>query len=271
MIKKNFTIIFVILAGIAFGVFLFTPAQKTFYIKNDSPYLANLHRSSDYRPIADNVGNLSNTIIPSIKVPENLTENFAGLLAKEIIDKNDQPKDGNSPAEPGLNMPNPNKIVEEFIKNGLKQANENILNIAPVQIKISTDNSKDAVAAYLSQAQTIINKNLAGDGSLSILDVLKEINDNKGAGLEKLLPIISAYEATANQLQEIPVPADLKNLMTEEIRLLRITANILKALTNIEKDPLGALAATKQFEAVIKSWVELQIKSNIFVKKLNKT
>ncbi|MFH0779884.1 MAG: hypothetical protein V1928_03425, partial [Parcubacteria group bacterium] len=88
-------------------------------------------------------------------------------------------------------------------------------------------------------------------------------------GLEKLLPITSAHEAAANQLEKIPVPSDLRDLMTEEIRLLRITANILRALTNVETDPLGTIAATKQFEAILQNWKDLQDKSDAFIKKLN--
>ena len=89
--------------------------------------------------------------------------------------------------------------------------------------------------------------------------------------MEKLLPIISSHEAAANQLEEKPVPSDLKDLMTEEIRLLRITANILRALTNVESDPLGTIAATQQFGAVIENWQNLQERFDAFTKNLNKT
>ena len=265
MTKKYLIIAFVISAGVAFGVFLFAPASKTLYIKNSALYLA----SADIRQAANQannkIGDLSNTIVPSIKVPENLTENFAGLLAKELIGKNNQPKDSQSSARPGLNMPDPNKIAEEFIKNGLKQANENILNIKLPEIKTSPDNSKEAIELYLTETQKILKDNLKGEPLLSILE---EINKNNGGGIEKLLPIMSAHEAAANQIEEKSVPSDLKDLMTEEIRLLRITANVLRALTNIENDPLGAIAATKQFEAILLNWSELQQKFNVFLKKL---
>ncbi len=268
MTKKYLIIAFVISAGVAFGVFLFAPASKTLYIKNSALYLA----SADIRQAANQannkIGDLSNTIVPSIKVPENLTENFAGLLAKELIGKNNQPKDSQSSARPGLNMPDPNKIAEEFIKNGLKQANENILNIKLPEIKTSPDNSKEAIELYLTETQKILKDNLKGEPLLSILE---EINKNNGQGLEKLLPIISAHEAAANQLEEISAPNSVKDLMAEEIKLLRITANVLRALTNIENDPLGAIAATKQFEAILSNWSGLQQKFNAFIKKLNQT
>lgn len=259
MTKKYLIIAFVISAGVAFGVFLFAPVSKTLYIKNSALYLAS----------ADNkIGNLSNNIIPKITVPENLTENFAGLLAKAIIDKNNQPKDSNSPAQPGLNMPDPNKIAEEFIKTGLKQANENILNIKPPEIKTSPDNNKEAIELYLTETQKIIKDNLKGE---SLISVLEEINKNNGQGLEKLLPIISAHEAAASQIEEKPVPSDLKDLITGEIRMLRITANILRALTNVETDPIATIVAANQFSALIDSWKELQQKFDTFIKKLNQT
>ena len=268
MIKKYFIIIFTISAGIIFGAFLFVPPSKTFYIKNGAQRLQVATINQKLYQAEDKIGDLSNNIIPEIKIPENLTENFAGLLAKAIIDKNDKPKDVNLPTEPGLNMPDPDKIAENFIKSGLMKANENILNIKPPQLKISPNNSKEAIELYLTESQKIIKNNLNGEWLITILE---EINKNNGVGIEKLLPIISAHEAAANQLEEMPVPSNLKDLMTEEVRLLRITANILRALTNVESDPLGTIAAIKQFEAMLESWVNLQNKMNLFIQKLNQS
>jgi len=277
MTKKYLIIAFVISAGVAFGVFLFAPASKTLYIKNSASYLASADISQATNQTNDRIGDLSNTIIPSINVPKNLTEDFAGVLAQELISKNQNPTTDSS-GQPALATPDVNSMAEKFITDGLKQANENILNIKPPALKISYDNGKTAIENYLSETQTIINNNLSAKGETSpnggktgvpLLSILDEINKNNGAGLEKLSPIISAHEAAANQLEEKPVPSDLKDLMTEEIRLLRITANVLRALTDIESDPLGALAATKQFEAVLINWSELQKKFDIFIKKLN--
>jgi len=258
MTKKYLIIVFVISAGVAFGVLLFAPVSKTLYIKNSASYLA----SADIRQ----VGDLTNTIIPSIKVPKNITENFAAALTQELISKNSEAKTDSS-GQPALATPDVNAMAEKFIADGLKRANENILNIKAPDLKISHDNSKTAIENYLSETQTIINNNLKTGNSLFF--VLDEINKNNGAGLEKLLPVISAHEAVANQIETKSVPSDLKDLMTEEIRLLRITANVLRALTNIENDPLGTIVATRQFEAVIQSWGDIQKKSDIFIKKLN--
>src|SRR3989344_2343899 len=267
MIKKYFIIIFIVSAGIIFGIFLFRNGKTTFYVKNSAPRLqvASIHQ--ELYQAEDRIGDLSNTIIPKITVPENLTENFAGLLAEEIINSNNQPKNSNSSTEQGLNVPDPNKIAGEFIKNGLEKANENILNIKLPEIKTSPNNSKEATALYLTEAQKIIKNNLKGEPLISILE---EINKNNGGGLEKILPIINAHEITATQIEEKTAPSNLKELMTEEVRLLRITANILRALTNIENDPLGAITATKQFGAIVQSWAELQINFNKFTQELNR-
>lgn len=260
MTKKYLIIVFVISAGVAFGVFLFAPVSKTLYIKNSALYLAS----------ADNkIGDLSNTIIPSIVVPKNLTEDFAEVLTQQMISKNSGPKAGGLSSDPGLIMPDINATTEKFITDGLKRANENILNIKTPDLKISYDNNKTAIENYLVATQTILNNNLKTGSSL--FSVLDEINKNNGAGLEKLLPIISAHEAAANQLEKMPVPSDLKSLMTEEIRLLRITANVLKAITNIENDPLGTIVATRQFEAILQNWQDLQKRSDAFTKNLNRT
>src|SRR3989344_598957 len=255
-IKNHLPIVFMISAGVAFGVFMFAPVSQTIYVKN-----SNLYRAS-----AENkIGDPSDTIIPSITIPKNITENFAGMLSQEMIDKN-KPPSADSSGQPALAMPDVNAMAENFIKNGLAQANENILNIKAPSIKISYDNSEPATARYLAEFQMTLNNNLKN--SASLFSILEEINKNNGAGLEKILPIISAHETAANQLEEKPVPSELKNLMAEEIRLLRITANILRAITNVEADPLGAMAATKQFEAILQSWDDLQKKMDIFIKNL---
>ncbi len=247
---------------------MFGNGKTTFYIKNSAPSLRAASTDQNIYQAEDKIGDLQNTIIPSIKIPENITENFAEFLAKEIISKNDQPKDINSPAEPGLNMPDINKITEKFVTNGLRQANENILNIKQPEIKTSPNNSKEAIELYLTETQKIIKDNLNGEPLLSILE---DINKNKGQEVEKLLPIISAHETAANQIEEKTMPSDLKNLMTEEIQLLRITSNILRAVISAETDPLGTIAAIKQFGALLENWVNLQNKSNEFIKKFNQT
>jgi len=267
MTKKYLIIAFVISAGVAFGVFSFAPASKTLYIKNSASYLASADISQTANQTDNKIGDLSNTIIPSIKVPKNLTENFASLLTQELISKNQNPATDSS-GQPALAMPDVNAMAEKFITDGLKQANENILNIKPPNLKISYDNSKTAIKNYLLEFQTILNNNLKTGGSL--FSLLDEINKNKG-GLEKLLPIISAHEAAANQIEEKTVPSDLKDLVTEEIRLLRITANVLRALTDVENDPLGTIAATQQFGAVIESWQDLQKKFDGLTQKLNQS
>jgi len=266
--KKYLLIVFAISAGVAFGVFLFAPVSKTLYINNGAPYLAAAIVQSPTEQAGDKIGDLSNNIIPPINVPKNITEGFAASLAQELISKNK-----NSTTDPSgqsaLAPPDVNVMTENFIKNGLAQANENILNIKAPELKISYDNNKAAIKNYLSEIQIIINNNLKT--GVPLFSILDEINKNNGAGLEKLLPIINAHEAAANQLEEKPVPSNLKDLVTEEIRLLRITANILKALTNVETDPLGTIAATKQFEAILQNWKDLQNKFNTFTKKFNQS
>lgn len=258
VLKKYLPIAFTISAGVAFGVFLFAPVSKTLYIKNSNSYFASAENK---------IGDLSNTIIPPVNVPKNITENFVGILTQKLISQNSNPATDSS-GQPALAMPDINVMTEEFIKNGLDQAIKNVLNIKTPDLKISLDNSKSAIENYLTETQIIINNNLSAKGGSasggkpenSLFSILDEINKNNGTGLEKLLPITSAHEAAANQLEKIPVPSDLRDLMTEEIRLLRITANILRALTNVETDPLGTIAATKQFEAILQNWKDLQKK-----------
>lgn len=269
--NKKFLILFSIsFIVVIFAVFLFKSGSKTLYIKNSESQLSTISINQKLYQAEDRIGDLSNNIIPKIIVPENLTKNLAGLLAKEIISKNNQPKYSESQDEQGLDVPNPNKISQDFITNGLNRANENILNIKPILLTISQDNSKEAIKTYLLEAKIIIKENL-DIKKINLFDILSNLNENDGAGfVEKLTPVIIAHEETANKLLEIPVPADLKELMTEEIRLLRITANIFKAIINVEEDPLGTITAIRQFDAIVQNWLDLQKKFDKFTQKLNK-
>ncbi len=269
--KNRFAIAFAISAGVAFGVFAFAPASQTIYVKNGG---ANYSASADAsKPVntdgnasAGQIGDLSNNIIPSIRATQNITDNFAAALTRELISKNSTPQTDPASNQPALNMPSADSIAQKFVADGLNQANQNILNITQPNLIVSNDNNKAAIEKYLADAQTVINDNLKNSGNL--FDLLNEINQNNGAGKEKLAPIAAAHEAAADQLEKIPVPSKLKDLMAEEIRLLRITANILKELVNIDSDPLGGLAATKQFEAVMQNWNDLQNKFNALIGKL---
>src|SRR3989344_5245133 len=77
--KKYLPIAFTISAGVAFGAFLFAPVSKTLYIKNSASYLASAENK---------IGDLSNTIVPPINIPKNVTENFAASLTQKLISKN---------------------------------------------------------------------------------------------------------------------------------------------------------------------------------------
>ena len=91
MNNKKLIIVSVIFFAAIFGLFLFIPASKNFYIKNSAPRLQVASINQKIYQAEDKIGDLSNTVIPKITVPENLTKNFAELLAKSIIDKNNQP------------------------------------------------------------------------------------------------------------------------------------------------------------------------------------
>lgn len=271
MTKKYLIIAFVVSAGVAFGVFSFAPASKMIYVKSNPQYLASADINQTINKVTEKISDLTNTSIPSINAPKNLTEDLGKVLIDKITAENSAENLGVSedslPKISGLAVPNVDDVAKEYITNGLQQANKNILNIKSPKLKISSDNSRLAIKKYSLEFKSILENNLKSQPPL--FSVLDELSKNNGAEMGKLLPIISAYETIANQLEEITVPSDLKDLITEEIRLARITANLLRALTNVENDPLGTLVAIKQFEIILQNWEELQAEFNAFAKKIN--
>lgn len=271
--KNYLTIAFVISSGVAFGIFMLAPASKTFYIRNEANFLASAVESQLINPVDNKIGDLSNNIIPKINITKNLTYELAESLVGDIISKNAKipnVRDKNPSQEQALVMPNPETIAEEFIRNGINQAQKNIIANTEPNLKISAYNDKELIASYLSEIQAIVNNNLK-DNSATLINILANAEKNNGEEIGGLLPIITSYEITANQIEKKLVPSSLKNLIADEVRLLRVTANVLKALINTEADPLGTITAAKQFGLVMKDWQKLQEKFNVFIKNLNKT
>ena len=126
----------------AIGVFLFGKSSKTTYVKNNF-----------LQPFKDiEFGNLQDTIIPSIlKAPQNLTEDLASVLAQEIISKNSEFKVGDLLPGPGMNVPNPSEIVNRYISDGLKTANENIF-----KALVGVENDPLATITAIKQFEVIM-------------------------------------------------------------------------------------------------------------------
>ncbi|KKS44715.1 hypothetical protein A2567_03090 [Candidatus Azambacteria bacterium RIFOXYD1_FULL_42_11] len=273
MTKKYLTIAFVISAGVAFGVFSFAPASKTFYIRNEANFLASAIESQSINPADNKIGDLSNNIIPKIKTPKNLTSEFVESLVGDIISKNakvSNVREESPSEEQALLMPDPEAIAKEFIQSGINQAHKNIVANTEPNLKLSAYNDKESIASYLAEIQAIINNNLKDSGA-ALLNILVEAEKNDGRGIERLVPIITSYEIAANQIEGKLVPSSLENLMANEVRLLRVTANVLRALINTEADPLGTITAAKQFGLIMKDWQKLQERFDVFIKNLNKT
>lgn len=271
--KNYLTIAFVISAGVAFGVFMFAPVSKTFYIRNEANFLASAIESQPINPADDKIGDLSNNIIPKIKTPKNLTNEFVESLVDDIISRNAKVsniREERPSEEQTLLMPNPEAIAKEFIQSGINQAQRNIAANTEPNLKLSAYNDKESIASYLAEIQAIINNNLKDSGA-ALLNILVEAEKNDGRGIEGLVPIITSYEIAANQIEGKLVPSSLENLMADEVRLLRVTANVLRALINIETDPLGTITAAKQFGLIMKDWQKLQKKFDVFINNLNKT
>ncbi len=256
-LKKYLTIgaAIIILTGAVLGWLGFGFKKNIIYFRNSENAVSDAPDSK-----------IQNSAVP--QAPKNLTNELAGFISGAIIAQNSGEKTKNAPDE-SWEMPRIDSMISQFFTKGLKQAGTDILDVASPSLTLSSDNSSPAVNRYIKEAADIMG-GLKINGE-SPEDIIAAISRSGGQNPEKLYSLIAAFEAAADELEAKPVPSYLKNFIAEKIKILRITANILKALANIQSDPLAAAFAAKQFETVFEQDRNLQKKFDVFIKNLNRT
>ncbi len=128
------------------------------------------------------------------------------------------------------------------------------INIADEDIKISNNNSQEAIKLYLSQVSSILNADtfFLQEQSYRALVSAYENND-----FSKLDNLIKLNDEKIEIAKEITVPSSWKEIHKEGLKLTLLIRNIYVSFRDIQSDPLKTYVALQKFENFANSWNNL--------------
>ena len=179
--------------------------------------------------------------------------NFTQLLLKNIVaglmTKTLNP--GSSEENPALLNPASQEILDQFISRALSDSSQIFLpQIKESELKISNDNSRQALKNYLTTYSQIILKELEKPEfeKTEMAEVFLAIQSKDFSGLDKR---INAYKNTYQEMKNILVPSQALKIHKLELQILLISLNTFQAVKNIDQDPLKALLAIQNHPITI--------------------
>ena len=125
------------------------------------------------------------------------------------------------------------------------------INISDQDIKISQDNSQEAVKLYLSQISSIFNSDtfFLQEQSFNIL-----ISALQNQDFIQLDSLIKQNDEKIEELKEIVVPSSWKENHKKRLKYTVLIRNIFVSLRDFQNDPLKAYVAMQEFEQFTEKW-----------------
>ena len=184
---------------------------------------------------------------PQNPAPEdslNLTKMVAGSLFGRMKNLDQSSKNPFEGQGIDINDPENQKLIEEAVADITDPFNPKIEN---KNLKISSDNSKEAKLVYLKSIQEIGQKYFGNPGFKRDSDqLIKDINqDCLGNGNTVNSKIAIAYNDIATNYLNINVPSDWLNIHRTVIIYTKRGHLIFKALANCAMDPIKGWLAMK--------------------------
>jgi hypothetical protein len=128
------------------------------------------------------------------------------------------------------------------------------IEITDDDIKISQNNDKEAIKAYLSEASEFLNSE-AFFFKEKTFQILMNAFEKKDP--TELQEIIKSNDAKIEKIKQIPVPSSWKEIHKQGLKTIILTRNIFVSLRDIEDDALKALAAAERLEPLFEELSEL--------------
>ena len=144
--------------------------------------------------------------------------------------------------------------LDETTKQGLLNSLEKNIDTSippPVfkisDIKISTDNSKQAIKNYANQLSAILMKYVNPPPSAEIY-IFKEMADKKDQSwVEELKKNVLTYEGLKKDCLDLAVPSELKIQHLNLVNSFALLKGITEKFQNYFTDPLGSFVALQQY------------------------
>jgi len=128
------------------------------------------------------------------------------------------------------------------------------INITDEDIKISDDNSPEAIKLYLSQAYSFLNSDVFFLQEQSFQALLSAFNNDDFSQLDNL---IKSNDLKIEKAKEIIVPSSWKEIHKKGLELTLKIRNIFVSLRDAQADPLKAYIALQELENFSNSWNNL--------------
>lgn len=187
-------------------------------------------------------------------LPGNLTRILSQELAQKILDGKIEPLDtdtlGLSPNE--NNYSAVSAAIQEIINKSLEEFS--LPNISDEEIKIHFDNSSMAVDTYSKQIVAAIKNQEKKAGINQETKFESEgqlfwtaVNDNN---FDEINKYINFYQGVYQDIKQISVPSDFKDIHKEQLGIFLVTSNIYQAVKGINEDPIKASLALEQYKII---------------------
>jgi len=128
------------------------------------------------------------------------------------------------------------------------------IKITDENIKISQDNSLEAIKLYLSQISSVLNSDIFFLQEQTLQAVLSAFKNNDFSYLDKL---IKSNDAKIEQVKNIIVPSSWKEIHKQGLELTLLIRNIFVSLRDMQNDPLKAYVALEKLENFSDDWNDL--------------
>ena len=128
------------------------------------------------------------------------------------------------------------------------------INISDQDIKISQDNSQEAVKSYLSQISSIFNSDTFLLQEQSFNTLISALQNQDFIQLDSL---IKQNDDKIEKAKEIVVPSSWKENHKKRLKYTILIRNIFVSFRDFQNDPLKSYVALQEFEKVIENWNDL--------------
>ncbi len=184
-------------------------------------------------------------------LPNNLTQ----ALAQDLTQRMAQGEMGViSDALNPTSISASNQVIDKTIQEIIIKAKQefSLPDIPDEEIIISSDNSAGAIQSYAGKIVQVIEKwekrtSIKYGESIEAEDQIfyKAIQTKDFSQIDKH---IKFYQRAAEEFKQISAPSDLKDIHKEQIGIFWITANIFRAVKQIDEDPLKTNLALEQYK-----------------------
>ncbi len=182
----------------------------------------------------------------------NLTDVLADSYLREILAQNPE---GPTLVEGEKRVRVPDvSSLEDIAESGLT-AKIAVREFSSRDVRVSSDNSKEAQLAYIKQLESVTTKNFSGFRT-SIIDLLDGWMTTQNPALfDSYLQIVSKQ---IDGLLQISTPSLWTTFHVQHINMWQKKLTLFTALSELENDPLKAYVALQEIPAVFDEGLDLQ-------------